>query len=536
MLTNASHLTLLGLALGPLACSPTAAAPDAPSTGDSGTASADVELEIAPGENVRAISTLIYGINGASAGSQLRSTLVRLGGNPAPAYNWEVNATNGGRVEGFTNRAASEGEQPGAAAKEVIDQATANGAAAMLTIPIGDFVAADKLPGDVQKSGADYLETRFRKNEATKGAPFSPTGDPADDTVHQDEFLAWVKGVAGDTPVVLGLDNQPELWAEDHAHIHPAPATYEESVTRGVTYSKALKAVWPGVPVTGSVSYGWLGFISFQNAPGSQGQGEFLSYYLAQMQAAEVASGQRLLDYLDTHWWPEAQGDGERIISAGSSPAVVEARLQAPRSLWDPSYREVSWISDWLEGSGETIALIPRLKSRIDQHYPDTRLAFSAWYFGGGNHISGAIATADVLGIFGREGVDLAAVELSDDEDDAFTLAGFRAFLDYDGAGASFGDTSVSAVSSNPTGVSVYASTASDDPERLVVVALNKQPDAVTAKLDITGPTQYATCAVYALTASSAAFVPMTTLSALGTNEFRYPMPGLSVSILVPKR
>ncbi len=536
MLTNASQLTLLGLALGPLACSPTAD-PAAPGTGGgAGTAGTDVELRITPGENARAISPLIYGVNGAAEGSQLRATVVRLGGNPAPAYNWEVNATNAGKEEDFNNRAASESEQPGAAAKEVIDQAAANNAAALLTIPIGDYVAADRIPGDVQQSGAAYLETRFRKNVATKGAPFSPSGDPGDDTVHQDEFLAWVKSVAGETPILLGLDNQPELWVEDHAHLYPAPVTYEESVTRGVTFSTALKAVWPGVPVTGSVIYGWQGFVNFQNAPGAQEHGEFVSYYLAQMQAAEVSSGQRLLDYLDVHWWPEAQGDGERIISAGSSPGMVSARLQAPRSLWDPDYREVSWISDSLEGTGETIALIPRLRSRIDTHYPDTRLAFSAWYFGGGGHISGAIATADVLGIFGREGVDLAAVELSEGEDDAFTLAGFRAFLDYDGKGASFGDTSVSALSSDPTGVSVYASTDSADPERVIIVALNKGLDPATAKVEIVGATQYASCAVYALTDSSSNFVPATPLSAVGTNEFRYPMPGLSVSILVPKR
>jgi len=39
---------------------------------------------------------------------------------------------------------------------------------------------------------------------------------------------------------------------------------------------------------------------------------------------------------LDVHWYPEAKG-ARRITERDTSPKTAAARLQAPRSLWDPS-------------------------------------------------------------------------------------------------------------------------------------------------------------------------------------------------------
>ena len=57
---------------------------------------------------------------------------------------------------------------------------------------------------------------------------------------------------------------------------------------------------------------------------------------------------------------------------------------------------------------------------------------------GGGYHISGALAVADVLGIFGREGVALALALANYwpfSTGESFAHAAFRAFRNYDGRG-----------------------------------------------------------------------------------------------------
>ena len=96
------------------------------------------------------------------------------------------------------------------------------------------------------------------------------------------------------------------------------------------------------------------------------------------------------------------------------------------------------------------IALLPRTQAKIAPHYPGTKLAFTEWNYGGGEHISGAIATADVLGIFGREEVGLATLWLlRPPARESFTWPASARHRNFDGAGGAFGDTSVSATTSD---------------------------------------------------------------------------------------
>ncbi len=292
-----------------------------------------------------------------------------------------------------------------------------------------------------------------------------------------------------------------------------------------------VKAVWPTAEVAGFVSYGWSGYMGLQSAPDSAGKGDFTEYYLDKMKAAETAAGKRLIDYLDLHWYPEAQGNDQRIIKGDTSDASVEARVQAPRSLWDTTYRETSWINDALQ---QPIRLIPRMRDKIRFHYADTKLAITEWNYGAGGHISGGVATADVLGIFGREGVGMAAYwGLVSDE--SFANAAFRAFRNYDGAGAAFGDTSVHAGSSDVATATVYASTDAADPDQVVIVAINKASTDKIADIVLTHASTFGRLQVWTLTAAGAELNAGAEVTATKTdNTFRYTMPALSVSVLVP--
>src|SRR5207248_3491464 len=117
---------------------------------------------------------------------------------------------------------------------------------------------------------------------------------------------------------------------------------------------------------------------------------DFLDFYLKEMKSAEERAGRRLLDVLDVHWYPEAQGGGVRITEKSAAPEVAAARVQAPRSLFDPSYTETSWITE--KSLHEPIQLMPRLKKLIDASYPGTKLAIMEYNYGSGNDISGAVA------------------------------------------------------------------------------------------------------------------------------------------------
>ncbi|MEO8902230.1 MAG: glycoside hydrolase family 44 protein [Polyangiaceae bacterium] len=490
------------------------------------------------------ISPLIYGANLqgiACDDPTAKLGLCRLGGHPWTTYNWENNASNAGIDNCSENNAAlSASAAPGAAVTTVVAKAHLVGAATLVQVPTLDYVAADEAPGtaspacsgDVRKS-ANYLTTRFKANHSTKGAALSSTPDTTDANVYQDEFVSFVQSQAGGAQVVLSLDNQPDTWANDHPAVHPSPATYQEVVQRNVEYATMVRSIWPSAPITGYVGYGYYGFETLQDAPDAAGKGLFIDYYLAQMKAASTTAGQRLVDYLDVHWYSEATGDGgQRVLGDGKTAGMVEARVQAPRSFWDSTYLEKSWITDETE---QAIALIPWLNTHIATSYPGTKLAISEWNFGGGNDISGAIATADTLGIFGRDGVGLAAY-VSTSTSDAFAYAAFSAFRNYDGAGAAFGDTSVSTTSNSEAFAPAYASVSSTDGDKVVAVVINRSNGTLPTAINVDHTTTYASAKVYQLTSASATMVAAPSVAASSPNTFNVLLPAYSITVVVPQQ
>jgi len=502
----------------------------------------DVTFTIDTSMDVHAISPLIYGWNGTDTIADDGQTVARAGGNRWTAYNWETNASNAGSDYMFENDAyLTTSMTPGAAAALTLDPVKAHGIAALITVPILDYVAGDESPaGDVRNSGSNYLQTRFKQNKPTKGSTFSTSPSTSDGFVYEDELTNWVKSNYGTTDVIFSLDNEPDLWSATHAEVHPNPVTYAELVMRDSTYAAAVKSVWPTAETAGFVSYGWDGYETLQNAPDNQANGEFLTYYLDQMKAAGGTAGKRLVDYLDLHWYPETYvNDGyngqttNRIVDNTDATALAAAaRVACTRSLWDPNYVEGNWITDSI--GGKPIVLIPWLKAKIAAHYPGTKLSLSEYTFGGGRDISGGVAEADALGIFGREGLDMATAWNWPDKagDNQYEIAALRAFRNYDGNGAHFGDTSVHAVTTDDSKSSVYASLDSATGV-LTIVAINKTTSSLKAGLAIGVPRTLSTFEVYQLTSAGPKLMPVgATAVTVDTNAFTYTMPPMSVSVL----
>ena len=362
------------------------------------------------------ISPYIYGMNQPNWASRSRGLrLGRLGGNRWTAYNWETNASNAGADYRHQNDDyLGGGDVPGEAVRPGVAAAHAAGASMIVTVPMAGYVSADKAPGGDVNQTPDYLNVRFLESRAAKGRGFSYPPDTGDHIVYQDEFVAWLEssfpGARRDPVRTLfySLDNEPDLWASTHPRIRPTgKVTYAELVQRTEELAGAIKSVAPGALVFGPVSYGWQGFVRLQDAPDAGGR-DFLDFYLDSMREAEGRARRRLVDVLDLHWYPEARGGTVRITEANNTAAVAEARVQAPRSLWDAGYSENSWIS--IDARVGAIRLLPRMREKIAAHYPGTLLAITEYNYGGGDHVSGAVAQADVLGIFGREDVFAATL------------------------------------------------------------------------------------------------------------------------------
>lgn len=489
------------------------------------------------------ISPRIYGVNPHSGhacdDADVRYGSCRLGGNRWTAYNWENNLSNAGRDYCFQNdeHLGSPDDPPGSAATYVLEQAARVGAAAMLTVPIVDLVAGEATggsgppgcSGDV-RAIADFETAVMRRNEPVSGDP-DGAFDPDDAVVYQDQFVALVRDRAAeirDAEVVFSLDNEPDLWADTHPEVHPERVGYRELVERSVDYGLAIKNTWPEAEVAGFASYGYQGYLSLQGAEDAEGR--FVDYFLREMARAEEEHGVRLIDYLDVHWYPEISpenedGEARRLTTADSFPEMVQERVQAARSLWDPNYVESSWVGS-VAGA---VRLIPWLSDIVAEQYPGTKLAITEWYYGGGNHISGAIAHADALGAFGRHGVELATL-WPHTPDDAFVKAAFRVYRNYDGEGAAFGDTSVGARTTDDEVLAAYASLTRAD--ELVLVVINRSDAAEEVELDVEHTATLTPSRAFTLTETGPDLRESDLPDRVGRNHFRSEFSAYSVSVL----
>jgi hypothetical protein len=211
----------------------------------------------------------------------------------------------------------------------------------------------------------------------------------------------------------------------------------------------------------------------------------------------------------------------------------VQLIVQSPRNLWDPTFTDAGNSNPWIfqELGSTPINILGRLQAKINAEFPSTKISITEYESGGWNHIAGTIAQTDNLGIFGTQGL-FAASFWPPNGTYSYALAGFRAFRGFDGANASFGDTSLQSTSSNVQNVVVYASSDSTTPGRVVFVAINRSTSAQVTTIN--GPALSGSTHLYQMTAASAqaqvtAGTPVQPVSA-GT----MPVSGSSLTITLP--
>jgi len=431
------------------------------------------------------ISPFIYGVNFPDWKKLgVPAPLSRQGGNRMTAYNWETNASNAGSDWHHQNDGyLGESNEPGWTVKKHVLPALKYGAAALVTVPTAGYVSADKkADGDVNKT-PNYLSSRFLKSLPEKpGGKWASKPNTSDKFVYQDEFVAWTQKLRKDKgqKIWYSLDNEPDLWAHTHARIVPKPLGYSEFLANNVAFAKGIRKAAPQALIFGPANYGWQGFRTFQDAPDAKGR-DFIEFYLAGMKKAGEQHKKKLLDVLDIHFYPEAQGDGTRITTDKSTPGLDLARVNAPRSLWDPTYVEKSWITENL--GGKPIILLPRVQAQIAKVWPSTKLAITEYDYGGGNHVSGLLAQADVLGAFGRYGV-FAATHWGIRKDRRATVGGFQAFRNMDGRGLRFGAQGLAVQGQTPARNALYAA---QDGRTVTMVAINKTQAPQDFVVDLRG-------------------------------------------------
>ena len=459
----------------------------------------DIKISIDTREERKPVSPLIYGINGIHSASALTTTACRLGGNRTTGYNWENNLSNAGEDwhnfnDEYLIPKGKNGSIPAITITDFAENAKKVNAYTLITLPMAGYVANDNLRTVSKEETAP--SARFAKIIDRKNSSFSLSPNLNDGVVYSDEFINYLVNKLGNSRSGgingYSLDNEPALWSSTHPRIHPEKPTVAEILEKSISLASVVKDLDPGAEVFGPALYGVGAYVTFQQAPDWKNYSAkykwFIDAYLDGMREAGEKKGKRLLDVLDLHYYTEARCPLDHRISddRNEDDRCFYTRFQSTRTLWDPAYREKSWIT---QVHSRFLPILPVLNQSIEQYYPGTKLSISEYNFGNENHISGGIAQADALGIFAANGVYFASLWAMSDKL-AYAYAGINLYTNYDGNGGTFGDTLVKSSTDNIEFSSVFAST--EENGALHIILLNKNiHDAERFSIDIQSGTTY---------------------------------------------
>jgi hypothetical protein len=164
-------------------------------------------------------------------------------------------------------------------------------------------------------------------------------------------------------------------------------------------------------------------------------------------------------------------------------------------------------------------------------NYPGTKLAMSEYNWGALDHINGALAQADVLGIFGREGLDLATLWDPPTAAQPGAFA-FRMFLNYAGARDHFGDVGVAAVSADQTQLATYAAQDSAS-GALTLLIINKTAQSLTSTVAVAHFNPAPAAQVYRYSAANLGAIVRDTDQSVGAAGFTATFPSSSITLVV---
>ncbi|KAK7449720.1 hypothetical protein VKT23_013195 [Stygiomarasmius scandens] len=418
------------------------------------------------------INPHIYGVNfptDASYIDTLGVTLSRWGGNAETAYNPFGGFTNAGADWYFENRANDN-------ADDWIEWVHGAGSDALLTIPALDWVSKDAASYSFPESL--YPEQQgFDPYNGVAGNGLFANGSyiPNDPNLayipwNTTAAKQWLSGLKN-TPTFVAIDNEIEIARGTHHDMHFDPVSYDEERQRVIDFATVAKEAMPNVQVVAPSTCAWWFYWTSDvglSDTAAHNNTDFLPWFLQEMAKHEKSSGRRLLDYLDIHYYFAPD-------TSANDAAAKALRLRATRSFWDPSYVDESWIgtSDPQnhQPNATIVQLIPRMKTLIAENYPGTKLSISEWNGMNDQDITGGLATADSLGLFGQYGLDAATYWATPDQ---LSPAGLAYWL-FRGHGTYFGSSSVQVKLANPDPdtVGVYAAT---ENSKLSLVILNKNP------------------------------------------------------------
>ncbi len=506
--------------------------------------STSVTVNIDTLANRHQISSFIYGNNDQTIADiqDAGYTFSRWGGNDASNYNWMLQTRNAAADYYFEDYGGA-GNQVG-----LITETQNAGSHALTTMAMMDWVAqasgwsfpvatygsqcavdpyntdaGDGLKTDCQTPVTTsavttaYYPLVDRASECPSG---TADGSTCIDRENWAQALATAfNGSNATCPVPYSavtschfydMDNEPDIWNGTHRDVHPVASGYDELANDFESEGTQLKT-WDAAAVRfGPVFCCWWFYWNGANGAdkGNHGGVDFLPWWLNQVYWIDKIGGARTLDVYDIHAYADC-GPTTNFTTA----QLQQATVQCARFYWDPATLNPDTDNTYTTNEEPNPGIpfvIPRMKAMVNAIYPGTPLSFTEWGAGlapnASSDFSTAIADADTLGIFGREGLSFASRWGGPTSGTAEYLA-WKLFTNYDGAHHMFGTLSVSDTSSVSSNLFTSYAALNASGTTLFIMVINKDPNnnaQTTFNLDGFSATTYT---AYTLTSTSSSAI-----------------------------
>ena len=514
--------------------------------------------------NRRPINPNIYGIAYGDSHDMttLNAPVNRWGGNATSRYNWQIDAHSAGSDWFFETYSDGSGAASGSADAFVATTRSNPGSEPIFTIPMIDYLAnlganRTTLKGfSVAKYGAQTATDPYNPdagngvsaatgNNITGNNPLD-TGVANSSTIQQ----SWVQhfvSTFGPSTSSTGikyylLDNEPSLWYQTHRDVHPSPANYQEMYNKIVAYASAIRAADPSAKIIAPEEWSWWAmYVSGYDQKNGIGastsdynthaQMYYYPWLLQQLYAYKQQTGLSPLDILSVHCYNAIPASND------DSSSGQQTRNRETRILWDPSFQDPSWYGD-IGINGRVINWIPTLQAMVNQYYPGLKIACTEYNWGDEPNLNGATTQADVLGIYGRQGFDLATrwtVAKNTSTTPAtyyVTYLASQIYRNYDGNHSTFGDTSVSASVANPDYLSSFASVRSAD-GALTVIVINKQQGSTPVTVNVANFSTSGTAQAWQINSASQTAIARLADLTVTSNAVATTVPSQSITLFV---
>jgi hypothetical protein len=522
--------------------------------------------------NRHQISPFVYGNNDETISdiSDVGYTYSRWGGNDASNYNWQLQTRNAAADYYFEDYGGA-GDQV-----QLITQTQNAGSHALTTMAMMDWVAqASGWSFSVKAFGAqcsvdpyntdagDGLVAGSTGNCGTGTSPVTanavttayyplvdtiqncPQGTTSETTCIDRE--TWAKALAtafgsGTCSVPYStiaschfydMDNEPDIWNGTHRDVHPVAAGYDELANLYEQEATNLKTWDPAAVRFGPVFCCWWFYWNGANGNDKAAHGgvDFLPWWLNQISWFDRINGARTLDVFDIHAYADC----------GPTTNFTNAQLQAATAkcagyYWDPATVNPDTNNTYTTNEEPNPGIpfhIPRFKAMVNAIYPGTPLSYTEWGAGlaqnSGTDFSTAIADADTLGVFGREGLSFASRWGGPSSGTAEYLA-WKMYTNYDGVHDRFGTVSVSDTNNGNSNLfSSYAALSSTG-TTMTIMVLNKDPgNTAQVSFNLSG---FSATSYVAYTLSSTASSAISASTSAGWNSSQSFAP-YSITLLV---